>query len=75
MLGASPTLRTGTKRHLHPGNRKPLEYGDLGSLGLIRGRRTEVVGKLGDDVGVLRMSAAIEAERPWSDRWPPPADG
>lgn len=31
----------------------------------------QVVGRLGDDVGVLRMSAAIEAEQPWGDRWPP----
>jgi aspartyl-tRNA(Asn)/glutamyl-tRNA(Gln) amidotransferase subunit A len=30
----------------------------------------QVVGKLGDDVGVLRLSAAMEAERPWTQRWP-----
>ena len=30
----------------------------------------QVVGPRGDDVGVLRMSAAIEAAQPWADRWP-----
>jgi Asp-tRNA(Asn)/Glu-tRNA(Gln) amidotransferase A subunit family amidase len=30
----------------------------------------QVVGHLGDDLGVLRMAAAIEAARPWADRWP-----
>ncbi|MFI5268604.1 MAG: amidase, partial [Chloroflexota bacterium] len=30
----------------------------------------QVVGKLGDDLGVLRVAAAIEAARPWADRWP-----
>lgn len=29
-----------------------------------------VVGRLGDDAGVLAVSAAIEAARPWADRWP-----
>ncbi len=31
----------------------------------------QIVGRLGDDVGVLRMSAAIEEARPWAGRWPP----
>jgi len=30
----------------------------------------QIVGKLGDDLGVLRMAAAIEAERPWAGYWP-----
>ena len=30
----------------------------------------QIAGKLGDDLGVLRLAAAIEAERPWADRWP-----
>ncbi len=30
----------------------------------------QIVGKYGDDVGVMRMSAAIEAARPWADHWP-----
>ena len=30
----------------------------------------QVVGRLYDDVGVLRMSAAIERARPWGHRWP-----
>ncbi len=30
----------------------------------------QVVGRLGDDVGVLRLSALIEAARPWSQNWP-----
>ena len=30
----------------------------------------QVVGPRGDDVGVLRMSAAIEAAQPWAARWP-----
>ena len=30
----------------------------------------QVVGRLGDDVGVLRVAAALEAERPWADQWP-----
>ncbi|MEK9659064.1 MAG: amidase [Chloroflexota bacterium] len=30
----------------------------------------QLVGRLGDDVGVLRASAAIEAARPWGHRWP-----
>jgi aspartyl-tRNA(Asn)/glutamyl-tRNA(Gln) amidotransferase subunit A len=31
----------------------------------------QIAGRWGDDVGVLRLSAAIEAARPWADRWPP----
>ena len=34
----------------------------------------QVVGRLGDDLGVLRLAAAIEAEQPWGDRWPPLAE-
>lgn len=34
----------------------------------------QVVGRLHDDVGVLRMAAAIEQARPWSHRWPPLAE-
>lgn len=30
-----------------------------------------VVGRHGDDAGVLAVCAAIEAARPWADRWPP----
>ena len=30
----------------------------------------QVVGRLYDDVGVLRMAAAIERARPWAQRWP-----
>lgn len=30
----------------------------------------QIVGRCGDDVGVLRLSALIEANRPWSHRWP-----
>lgn len=30
----------------------------------------QIVGKAGGDVAVLGLSAAIEAARPWSDRWP-----
>ncbi len=30
----------------------------------------QIVGQLGDDLGVLRLSSAIEAARPWVDRWP-----
>ena len=30
----------------------------------------QIAGRVGDDTGVLRMSAAIEAARPWADRWP-----
>jgi Asp-tRNA(Asn)/Glu-tRNA(Gln) amidotransferase A subunit family amidase len=30
----------------------------------------QIVGKLGDDIGVLRMAAALETARPWADRWP-----
>ena len=30
----------------------------------------QVVGRLGDDVGVMRLSGLIEAARPWSHRWP-----
>ena len=30
----------------------------------------QIVGRHGDDVGVLRMSAAIEAARPWAGEWP-----
>ncbi|MGH9839234.1 MAG: amidase family protein [Blastocatellia bacterium] len=35
----------------------------------------QIVGRRGDDLGVLRMSAAIEAMRPWADRWPALAEG
>ncbi len=31
----------------------------------------QLVGRHGDDVGVLRLAAAIEAQRPWAQRWPP----
>jgi len=30
----------------------------------------QIVGRLGDDVGVLRISGLIEAAKPWSQRWP-----
>lgn len=30
----------------------------------------QVVGRFGDDVGVLRVAAAIEAARPWALKWP-----
>jgi Asp-tRNA(Asn)/Glu-tRNA(Gln) amidotransferase A subunit family amidase len=30
----------------------------------------QVVGRWGDDEGVLRMSAALEAARPWAQHWP-----
>jgi Asp-tRNA(Asn)/Glu-tRNA(Gln) amidotransferase A subunit family amidase len=30
----------------------------------------QIVGRWGDDAGVLRVSAAMEAARPWADRWP-----
>jgi aspartyl-tRNA(Asn)/glutamyl-tRNA(Gln) amidotransferase subunit A len=30
----------------------------------------QIVGRSEDDLGVLRMSAALEAERPWSTHWP-----
>jgi len=30
----------------------------------------QIAGRAGDDVGVLRLSAAIEAARPWAGRWP-----
>ena len=28
------------------------------------------VGRRGDDAGVLNLSAAIEAARPWAEHWP-----
>lgn len=31
----------------------------------------QIVGRRGDDVGVLRISAMIEAARPWAAHWPP----
>lgn len=34
-------------------------------------RAVQVVGRLGDDLGVLRLAAAIEAARPFASRWPP----
>jgi aspartyl-tRNA(Asn)/glutamyl-tRNA(Gln) amidotransferase subunit A len=30
----------------------------------------QVVGRLGDEVGVLALSAALEAARPWASNWP-----
>ena len=30
----------------------------------------QIVGRHGDDAGVLRLSALIEAARPWAHRWP-----
>jgi aspartyl-tRNA(Asn)/glutamyl-tRNA(Gln) amidotransferase subunit A len=30
----------------------------------------QVVGKLGDDVGTLRLAGLIEAAKPWAGRWP-----
>jgi len=30
----------------------------------------QLAGRAGDDAGVLRLSAAIEAARPWAERWP-----
>jgi aspartyl-tRNA(Asn)/glutamyl-tRNA(Gln) amidotransferase subunit A len=30
----------------------------------------QIVGKLGDDLGVLRASALLEAARPWAQDWP-----
>ena len=34
----------------------------------------QIVGRLGDDVGVLRAAAALERARPWGHRWPALAD-
>jgi aspartyl-tRNA(Asn)/glutamyl-tRNA(Gln) amidotransferase subunit A len=34
----------------------------------------QVVGRLRDDVGVLRMSAAFEKANPWAHHWPALAD-
>jgi aspartyl-tRNA(Asn)/glutamyl-tRNA(Gln) amidotransferase subunit A len=31
----------------------------------------QVIGRLGDDVGVLQMSRLFEIERPWAQHWPP----
>ena len=31
----------------------------------------QIAGRSGDDVGVLRMCAAMEAARPWAGNWPP----
>jgi Asp-tRNA(Asn)/Glu-tRNA(Gln) amidotransferase A subunit family amidase len=31
----------------------------------------QIVGRLQDDVGVLRMSAALEQAHPWAHLWPP----
>ncbi|MGB2694873.1 MAG: amidase, partial [Dehalococcoidia bacterium] len=31
----------------------------------------QIAGRWGDDVGVLRVCAAIEAAQPWADQWPP----
>jgi aspartyl-tRNA(Asn)/glutamyl-tRNA(Gln) amidotransferase subunit A len=33
----------------------------------------QIAGRYGDDVGVLRIAAAIEALRPWAAEWPPTA--
>ena len=30
----------------------------------------QVIGRYGDDVGVLRAAAALEQAQPWADRWP-----
>ena len=30
----------------------------------------QIAGRWGDEVGVLRMCAAVEAARPWADHWP-----
>jgi len=30
----------------------------------------QIVARFGDDAGVLRLAAAIEASRPWAGRWP-----
>ena len=30
----------------------------------------QVVGRLGDDVGTLRLASRMEAANPWADRWP-----
>jgi aspartyl-tRNA(Asn)/glutamyl-tRNA(Gln) amidotransferase subunit A len=35
----------------------------------------QIVGRHGDDVGVLRLAAAMEAARPWAHRWPSVALG
>jgi Asp-tRNA(Asn)/Glu-tRNA(Gln) amidotransferase A subunit family amidase len=35
----------------------------------------QVVGRLGDEPGVLAVSAALERARPWADRWPALAAG
>lgn len=33
----------------------------------------QIVGRLGDDLGTLRLAGLIEAARPWAGRWPPVA--
>jgi len=35
----------------------------------------QVIGRLGDEPGVLAVSAALERARPWADRWPALATG
>ena len=30
----------------------------------------QVVGRLGDDVGTLRLAGLMEAAKPWAGRWP-----
>lgn len=35
----------------------------------------QVVGRLGDDVGTLRVAALLEAAKPWAHLWPPFAEG
>ena len=30
----------------------------------------QVVGRLGDDVGTLRLAGLMEAANPWAGRWP-----
>jgi aspartyl-tRNA(Asn)/glutamyl-tRNA(Gln) amidotransferase subunit A len=35
----------------------------------------QIVGRHGDDAGVLRLAATIETARPWAHRWPPLALG
>ncbi len=49
----------------NPASAVPFGYSDDGMPVAV-----QIVGRHGDDVGVLRMSALLEAARPWTHRWP-----
>ncbi len=71
-VGETRNDRTGQFRFLAPFNHA---YNPAAAVPVARSAEglplsVQVVGKLGEDVAVLRLAALMEASNPWASRWP-----